>query len=272
MRRSVGYLLTDPAVLLRPIEACGGWSLDTYRACEFRCVYCITSMQGVSEPRLDAAGVRERLPVELRGIDSTTPVGVGSFCDAYPTVEADAKVTRAAVEVLVASERSFRIITKGTTVRRDVDLLGGCAFGGVNVSLCSIDEEQLTHVDPAAPPAQERLATIRMLAGEGVDVVVSAAPWIPGVTDAEALFDAVPTGIEIRVAPLNVTSTSRKGAPFRRRFDQRAINDAYLAAFARSPDRPNVRWLPPIDLDLGRACHPFGVLTKPRPAPVAAPD
>lgn len=272
MRRAVGFLLTDPAALLRPIEACGGWSLDTYRACEFRCVYCITSMQGVSEPRLDAAGVREQLPVELDRIDATASIGVGSFCDAYPTVETDARVTRAAVEVLVAFERSFRIITKGTTVLRDVDLLAGCDFAGVNISLCSVDEEQLARVDPAAPPARERLATIQTLADEGVDVVVSAAPWIPGVTDIDALVDAVPSGIEICVAPLNVTPTHRKGAPYRRRFDQREVNEAYLAAFARTPDRPNVRWLPPVDPDLGRACQPFVPLTRSERGAIAGLD
>jgi DNA repair photolyase len=85
------------------------------------------------------------------------------------------------------------------------------------VSLCSVAEEVLRRVDPKAPSAEDRLRVIHVLAAAGVRVRVSAAPWIPGVTDAKALIERFDEHIHIQFGVLNVVSPEVAETPYGRR-------------------------------------------------------
>jgi DNA repair photolyase len=259
--------VSAPRGLLCEIGVCGGWALTTYRRCEFRCVYCITGAQGVSTPLV----AKSRMPTVLRDalqpLDGDDPIRVGAICDAYPAVEDRYGVTRAALEVLVAERRHFNVITKGTGVFRDRDLLIE-AKAHVTVSLCTVDEHALTRLDPRAPSAAERLALMSALAESGISLSVSVAPWIPGITDVAALIARVPDGIRVCVAPLNVVDREvAKG--YGRRFSQRAVNEAYLEEFERVGSQPLLVWLRPVRIDASEPLtSPF---TQLRCEPVPAP-
>jgi DNA repair photolyase len=88
----------EQAPLLKYMAPCETWALSTYKACEFRCVYCITGAQGTSAPQYPKAQVAVQLRRELGAIDAEASIGVGSLCDAYPSVELRYDVTRAAIE------------------------------------------------------------------------------------------------------------------------------------------------------------------------------
>ena len=250
--------------LLHDLRVCGGWALTTYERCEFRCVYCITGAQGESTPIVPPLTLPRQLRRELAQVAPGEQVMVGTICDAYPTVEEHHRVTRAALEVLVNEGRDFLVVTKGTLVVRDRDLFAS-QRARVTVSLCSVNEQAIKHVDPRAPSAAERLASIHALVAFGVNVSVSAAPWIPGVSDVSALLARLPPGVPVCVAPLNVTSPEVAAMPFARRFSQREINEAYLDEFGRLASRPFVTWLRPVRVDdAGPEFHPFSTLSRHR--------
>jgi DNA repair photolyase len=115
-----------------------------------------------------------------------------------------------------AGAASF-IVTQGSTILRDRELLASYPLASVTVSLCSVAEEVLRRVDPKAPSAEERLRVIHVLAAAGVRVRVSAAPWIPGVTDAKALIERVDEHIHIQFGVLNVVSPEVADTPYGRR-------------------------------------------------------
>jgi len=234
--------------LVTPNPSCGGWDLTTYDACEFRCVYCITGVQGVSTPRLPREEVRGRLLEELRAVPRDARISVGGLCDAYPTPEREHRVTRAALGVLVDLDLPFSIVTKSTLVMDDLDLFASYRSASVAVSLCSVDEARLRSVDPRAPSAAARLDVVHRLAAAGVKVAVSAAPWIPGVTDADALVEHISPDIPVWFAPLNVLAPEVSGSAYGRRFSQREVNEAYVQASRRIGRRANVRWLRPVPL------------------------
>ncbi len=125
------------------------------------------------------------------------------------------------------------------------------------MSLCSVDEDALAAVDVGSSTARERVRMIHMLAESGVSVSVSAAPWIPGASDARAVVDAIGPGIAIRFAPLNVLAPKVAATPFGRRFSQRRINRSYLEAFREMGEVAGVSWLYPIPLDDDLDHHPF---------------
>jgi hypothetical protein len=248
--RVEGHLPSRPELpLLEEVPECGTWALSTYRACDIRCRYCITGAQGRSTPRFGAEDVVAQLRRELDDIEEVrgpVALGLGGLCDAYPNAEAELGVTRLVVEELIAQGRRFGIITKGAALRRDIDLLAAHPKATTTISLCSVDERAIANVDPGAPTARDRLELVAALTANGIPVSVSAAPWIPGVTDAAELISRVPAGVPIRFAPLNVVSPVVAASPWGDRYDQAEVDAAYLAARAEVGDHPHVYWALPI--------------------------
>ena len=150
------------------------------------------------------------------------------------------------LEELLAAEARVTIITKGTAVLRDVDLLvqGGDRVH-VQVSLCTLDEDALARLDVGAPTGAARLAVVGALVGAGLSVGVNALPWIPGVTDTRALIDAVDPAAEIVFSPLAFgdgrDSMRLLGRHYRRSDVWRAYDEAYRA-FGHVP---NTSWVRP---------------------------
>jgi DNA repair photolyase len=234
------------APLVEEIPACRMLSVNTYLACDIRCVYCITGAQGRSRPRFGAETVREELQQELATKGHRQPlVGLGTLCDAYPSVEVELGVTRIVLDELTQLGWPVRVVTKGVGVRRDVDLLLR-GDGHVTVSLSTLDGNAAARLEPGAPTPAERLDLVHELADAGVPVWVSVTPWVPGVTDITSVARSVGSTIPIRVAPLNVNSPEVKRTGFGRRFDQREIDCAYIEERERSTELTSVRWLPPV--------------------------
>src|SRR5262245_34769121 len=89
------------APLVEEIAACGMLSVNPYLACDIRCAYCITGAQGQSRPRVGTEAVREELRQELGAKGHRQPlVGLGTLCDAYPSVEVELGVTRIVLDEL----------------------------------------------------------------------------------------------------------------------------------------------------------------------------
>jgi DNA repair photolyase len=234
------------APLVQEIPACGVLSVNPYLACDIRCAYCITGAQGRSRPRFGADTVREQLRYELDAKGHRQRlVGLGTLCDAYPSVEPELGVTRIVLDELNRLGWPVRVVTKGVGVRRDVDLLLR-GNGYVTVSLSTLDSDAAARLEPGAPPPAERLDLARDLADAGVRIRVSVAPWIPGVTDIAAIARRVGSKVPITVAPLNVASPEVRRTGFGRRFSQHEIDRDYLAAWRTSAKPSSVRWLLPV--------------------------
>ncbi len=172
-------------------------SLNPYRGCEHGCSYCYArpshSYLGLS-PGLDfetviiaKRGLAERLRHELSRPGYTpATLAIGTVTDAYQPVERELRLTRAALEVLHAARHPWALVTKGSGVERDLDLIapmGQAAQAAVYVTITTLDAELARRLEPRAPAPWRRLRTIRTLAEAGVPVGVSVAPQIPFIND-----------------------------------------------------------------------------------------
>jgi DNA repair photolyase len=174
-------------------------SINPYRGCEHGCVYCyarpshayVDLSPGIDfESRLfykaDAARL---LRAELsRPGYRCTPIMLGANTDPYQPVEKRLRVTREILEVLLQLRHPVTVITKGTLVLRDLELLRELAahnLAHVAVSLTTLDAELKRTLEPRAAAPQARLKVIAAMAQAGVPVAVMAAPMIPAVNDAE---------------------------------------------------------------------------------------
>lgn len=174
-------------------------SINPYRGCEHGCIYCFARPSHAYlnlSPGLDfetkliaRPGIGAVLERELRrkGYD-VAPVAIGTNTDPYQPVEAEQRVMREVLEVLAAFNHPVTIVTKGTLIERDLDILAPMAARGlthVGISVTTLDDSISREMEPRAPRPARRLQVIERLARAGVPVRVMVAPVVPGLTDDE---------------------------------------------------------------------------------------
>ncbi|WP_353393134.1 PA0069 family radical SAM protein [Hydrogenophaga sp. 5NK40-0174] len=171
--------------------------LNPYRGCEHGCSYCYArpshSYLGMSpgldfETRLVAKqNIAEVLAAELqRSAYRPDMIALGTVTDAYQPVERELRLTRGVMEVMHRSSHPVGIVTKGSGVERDLDLLAPMAEQGlcaVYVTITTLDARLARILEPRAAAPHRRLRTIRALAEAGVPVGVSVSPQIPFIND-----------------------------------------------------------------------------------------
>ncbi len=97
------------------------------------------------------------------------------------------------LEALRGARNPFSILTKGTLVLRDLDLLRGAAEVTevvVNVSVGFVDEKLWRRVEPGPPAPRARLSVCRTLTDAGIGCGVLMAPILPYLTDSPSQLNA----------------------------------------------------------------------------------
>ncbi len=197
------------------------WALDAYVGCVFGCRACSAaeapSSRGRIGVKVDAAAllVREAGRYDLHA----RPIAIGRAGEPYPPDEGRRRLTRALLAIL-ARQRGLRLAlqTRSTLVLRDLDLLralAGRSRFAVHVILGCADPSLARKLDPGAPGAEARLASLRFLAEAGVPAGVSV-PVLPELNDSRdalrALFEAAANARAswISVSPVPLTPPVRR--------------------------------------------------------------
>lgn len=172
-------------------------SINPYRGCEHGCSYCYArpthSYLNLS-PGLDFETkiiAKQNIVAVLRGELGApryrpTSLNIGSATDCYQPVERELALTRGVIGVLQESRHPFSLITKGSGVERDLDLIAPMAAQGlaaVYVTITTLDAALARRLEPRAASPARRLRTLATLAQAGVPVGVSVAPQIPFIND-----------------------------------------------------------------------------------------
>lgn len=181
-------------------------SINPYRGCEHGCIYCFARPShewlGMSpgldfETRLiakpNAPALLER---ELRAKAYTPKViAIGTNTDPYQPIERERRIMRGVLEVLSRFRHPVGIVTKGTLIERDLDLLGEMGRAGlvrVGISITTLDADVARRMEPRVPSPKRRLQTIRRLTDAGCPVRIMVSPVVPALTDheLEAILEA----------------------------------------------------------------------------------
>lgn len=172
-------------------------SLNPYRGCEHGCIYCYArpthSYLNLS-PGLDfetkliaKQGIAQVLRREIaRPKYQPKMIAIGTATDCYQPVERELRLTRSVIEVLQETDHAFSLVTKGSGVERDLDLIAPMAAKGlaaVYVTITTLDPDLARRLEPRAAAPHRRLRILRTLAEHGVPCGVSLAPQIPFLTD-----------------------------------------------------------------------------------------
>lgn len=174
-------------------------SVNPYRGCEHGCIYCFArpthAWLGYSagldfETRLIARPIApDRLRAELlRPSYKVAPIAIGTNTDPYQPIERRYRVMRGLLDVLSEFRHPVGVVTKGTLIERDLDILGEmgrAGLAGVGVSVTTLDNAVSRAMEPRVPAPARRLKMIERLAEAGVPVRVMVSPVVPGLTDHE---------------------------------------------------------------------------------------
>ncbi|MEU5717608.1 Rv2578c family radical SAM protein [Streptomyces sp. NPDC020403] len=174
------------------------WTVNPYRGCSHACVYCF-ARKTHSYLDLDTGlGFDSQIVVkinagELLNRHLASPrwqgahIAMGTNVDCYQRAEGRYRLMPGIIEALRDHANPFSILTKGTLILRDLDLLrqaAEVAEVGISVSVGFTDRELWRTVEPGSPSPERRLDVVRALAGQGIDCSVLMAPVIPFLGDS----------------------------------------------------------------------------------------
>ncbi|MGI9063487.1 MAG: Rv2578c family radical SAM protein [Pseudonocardiaceae bacterium] len=120
-------------------------------------------------------------------------IAMGTNVDCYQRAEGRYRLMPGILAALRDAANPFSILTKGTLVLRDLDLLREAAEVTdvtVNVSVGSVDRQVWRDVEPGTPAPQARLGVCRALTDAGIGCGVLMAPVLPYLTDSPEQLDA----------------------------------------------------------------------------------
>lgn len=136
--------------------------------------------------KTNAADVLEQ-QLSRRGYQCA-PINLGSNTDPYQPIEREHRITRQILQVLLRFRHPVTIITKGSLILRDLDLLTELAsqrLVAVMISLTSLDDELKRILEPRTAAPKARLRAIRVMREAGIPVGVLCSPMIPMINDSE---------------------------------------------------------------------------------------
>ena len=174
-------------------------SVNPYRGCEHGCVYCFARPSHAYLDLSPGLDFETRLFAKTNAADLLrtelakpgyvpAPIALGINTDGWQPIERERGISRACLEVLLEARHPVSIVTKGSAITRDLDLLAALARQGlasVFVSVTSLDNALSSKLEPRAAAPHTRLKMIAALREAGVPVGVLVAPVIPMVTDAD---------------------------------------------------------------------------------------
>ncbi|MBC2903063.1 Rv2578c family radical SAM protein [Streptomyces cupreus] len=180
------------------------WTVNPYRGCSHACVYCF-ARKTHSYLDLDTGlGFDSQIVVKVnapellrRQLGSRRWLGehiaMGTNVDCYQRAEGRYRLMPGIIGALRDHANPFSILTKGTLILRDLELLKQAAAVtdvGISVSVGFTDAELWRTVEPGTPAPERRLEVVRTLGEHGIGCGVLMAPVIPFLSDSPAQLRA----------------------------------------------------------------------------------
>jgi DNA repair photolyase len=183
------------------------WTINPYRGCSHSCSYCFAR---VTHTYMDMNAGRDfetkivvkvnasqLLKKELRARRwRGDHIAMGTATDPYQRAEGKYRLMPGIIEALTEVGNPFSILTKGTLILRDLELLTEAAQVtdvSTALSIGTLDEDAWRKSEPGTPHPRKRMEAVKRLNDAGIPCGVMVAPILPGITDSAGQLKEVVT-------------------------------------------------------------------------------
>jgi len=167
------------------------YCLNPYVGCQFGCNYCYVRFF-IKDPKKPWGEfvrtrdhIRTRLPRELAQVADHRLV-LGTMTDPYQPEERKSRLTRTALEMILAEKKKPKkvgIFTRSPIVLDDIDLIRQLPRARVHFSITPFPREVMVKIEKIAVQTKTRWDCISKLKEAGIRVHVNVAPAIPHLSD-----------------------------------------------------------------------------------------
>ncbi len=179
------------------------WTINPYRGCQHACRYCF-ARKSHTYLDLDAGAdfdtkvvVKVNAPELVRKKMASRSwagehIAMGTNVDCYQRAEGRYQLMPGIIGALRDAANPFSILTKGTLILRDIELLAEAAEVtevGLNVSAGFVDKDLWRSIEPGTPAPGRRLEACATLNDRGLRCGVLMGPVVPFLSDSPAQLD-----------------------------------------------------------------------------------
>ncbi len=180
------------------------WTINPYRGCSHACFYCFARSSHTFLDLDAGADFNSKIVVKVNAPERVRRelaaprwrgehIAMGTNVDCYQRAEGRYRLMPGILAALRDAANPFSILTKGTLILRDADLIAEAAERtgvGLAVSVGSVDEDLWRAVEPGTPSPLRRLAVCAEFTGRGLGCGVLMGPVIPFLSDSPAQLEA----------------------------------------------------------------------------------
>lgn len=173
------------------------WTINPYRGCSHACTYCFarsthTYMDMNAGRDFETKIVVKVNAPQLLGKELRAKrwkgehIAMGTATDPYQRAEGRYKIMQRIIATLTSYRNPFSILTKGTLILRDFDLLvdaGRVTDVATAFSIPTLNADAWRKTEPGTPHPRKRMEAVRKLNEAGIPCGVMIAPILPGITD-----------------------------------------------------------------------------------------
>ena len=175
------------------------WTLNPYRGCSHACSYCFARSTHTYMDMNAGSDFETKIVVKVNAPDllrkelrakrwKGESVAMGTATDPYQRAEGKYKLMPRIIETFTEYRNPFSILTKGTLILRDLDLLVEArAVMDISTafSIGTLDEDVWRKSEPGTPHPRKRIEAVKRLNEAGIPCGVLVAPVLPGISDGK---------------------------------------------------------------------------------------
>ena len=187
------------------------WTINPYRGCSHACSFCFAR---VTHTYMDMNAGRDfetKIVVKVNAAEilrkqlankrcKGESIAMGTATDPYQRAEGRYQLMPKIIGALTEFRNPFSILTKGTLILRDIELLKEAAAVtdvSTAMSIPTQDTEAWRKSEPGTPHPRKRIEAVARLNDAGIPCGVMIAPILPGITDRpDQLMEAVRAAVD----------------------------------------------------------------------------
>ncbi len=187
-------------------------TINPYRGCSHSCRFCYAR---VTHTYMDMSAGRDwetKIVVKVNAPELLRRelaakkwkghhIAMGTATDPYQRAEGRYELMRGIIKALIDYRNPFSILTRGTLLLRDLDLLMEATEVtevSTAFSVPTLDDEAWRKSEPGTPHPRKRMDAVRRLNDAGIPCGVMVAPVLPGITDEpNQLMDVVKAAVDV---------------------------------------------------------------------------